>query len=139
MVKEAYKILYSLTLSVGLTVKREREKGIEVLKVSIGPKWANKIDGKKSLKLHQFLSKQSIQLYQIENVIRITYEKIELIDEEYCTLSVLAEETTLPILSFSSSHNFFFKYKAFVGSVPLLDLSNSESRSLLFFTEKEQD
>jgi len=38
MVKEAYKILYSLTLSVGLTVKREREKGIEVLKVSIGPK-----------------------------------------------------------------------------------------------------
>jgi len=72
-------------------------------------------------------------------VIRITYEKIELIDEEYCTLSVLAEETTLPILSFSSSHNFFFKYKAFVGSVPLLDLSNSESRSLLFFTEKEQD
>jgi hypothetical protein len=72
-------------------------------------------------------------------MIRITYQKIELIHEEYCTLSVLAEETTLPILSFSSSHNFFFKYKAFVGSVPLLDLSNSKSRSLLFFTEKEQD
>ena len=74
MVKEAYKILYSLTLSVGLTVKRKK-KGIEALKVSIGPKRANKIDGKKSLKLHQFLSKQSIQLYQIENVISTTYQK----------------------------------------------------------------
>jgi len=54
-------------------------------------------------------------------------------------LSVLAEETTLAILSFSSSHNFFFKYTAFVGSVPRLGLSNSASRYVLFFTEKEQD
>jgi hypothetical protein len=66
---------------------------------------------------------------------------------------MLAEETKLPILSFSSSHSFFFKYKDFVGSVPLLSFSNpaivpsnlylsglvvSESRSLLFFTEKDK-
>jgi len=72
-------------------------------------------------------------------MIHITYQKIELIHEKYCTLSVLAEETTLAILSFSSSHNFFFKYTAFVGSVPRLGLSNSASRYVLFFTEKEQD
>ena len=83
----------------------------------------------------------------------ICYHKIELAHEKYCTLSVLAEETKLPILSFSSSHSFFFKYKDFVGSVPLLGFSNSaivpsdlylsglvvsESRSLLFFTEKDK-